>query len=468
MPSVIEERPVVTGPETDTLPTFDDGLLPGREQPPRAEQTPRWPSWWPKGLWRHLDFLCLWMAESISQLGSQVTPLALPLLAAVTLQASPFQVGLLAALAWTPWLVFGLVAGVWVDRLRRRPLMIAADLGRAAVLATVPLAAVLGLLRIEVLYAVALLTGVLTVFFDVAYLAYLPTLVARDRLIEGNSKLESSASTAQIAGPGIAGVLIPLVGAAGVILLDAVSFVGSALLIGRIRTKEPARGAVGRAEGDAPAEDRHVLREIGEGLRAVARQPILRSLAAASATTNLAGYLFLSIYVLYMIDELHLSSAAVGLVFAVGGVGALVGTVAAGPARTRFGVGPTILGAQVLFGVTGLLVPLAVLAPAIALPLVVAAEFLQWMMVLVYNVNAVSLRQAITPDRVMGRVNATMRFLVWGTRPFGALLGGILGGLIGLPLTLVVGEIGMFVAFAWLLASPLPRLRAVPAVEDHD
>jgi MFS family permease len=467
MPSVIEERPLVAGPEIDTLPTLDDGLVPGQPPPP-ADRPRRWPRWRPTGLWRHPDFLRLWSAESISQLGSQVTLLALPLLAAITLDATPFQVGLLAALGWTPWLLFGLVAGVWVDRLPRRPLMIAADLGRAAVLATVPLAALLGLLRMEVLYTVAFLTGALTVVFDVAYLAYLPTLVARDDLVEGNSKLETSASAAQIVGPGIAGLLVRLIGAPGAILVDALSFAGSALLIGRIRVPEPARPAAGATASDPASERRHVLREIGEGMGAVARQPILRALAAASATTNLAGYLFLSIYVLYMTDELHLSPAAVGLVFATGGVGALVGTVAAGPARARFGVGRTILGAQVLFGVTGLLVPLAVLVPAIALPLVVAAEFLQWLMVLVYDVNAVSLRQAITPDRVMGRVNATMRFLVWGMRPFGALLGGLLGGLIGLPLTLVVGELGMFVAFAWLLASPLPRLRAVPSGEARD
>jgi MFS family permease len=210
-----------------------------------------------------------------------------------------------------------------------------------------------------------------------------------------------------------------------------------------------------------------VGREIDEGMSIVVHHPILRALAAASATTNLAGYLFLSIYVLYMAETLRLDADAIGLVLATGGVGALVGSVMAGPIRQRFGVGPTILGAQMLFGVTGLLVPLAVLVPRIALPLVVGAEFLQWLMIIVYDVNAVSLRQEITPDRVRGRVNGTMRFLVWGTRPFGSLLGGILGGVIGLPLTLVVGEVGMFVAFLWLLASPLPRLRIAPTTMEH-
>ena len=201
--------------------------------------------------------------------------------------------------------------------------------------------------------------------------------------------------------------------------------------------------------------------EIRQGLSAVWRSPVLRALALSSTVVNLAGFLFLSIYVLYMTRELALGAEAVGLVFAAGGVGALLGSVIAGPARARWGVGPVLLGAQALFGLFGMLVPLAVLFPGQALPFVVGAEFLQWVMVLVFSVNAVSLRQAITPDRLLGRVNGTMRFIVWGARPVGSLLGGYLGTRTGLPLTLVVGACGMLVAFVPLLASPIPRLRSV-------
>ena len=403
------------------------------------------------GLWRHPEFLRFWAAQSISQVGTQVTVLALPLVAALSLDASPFAVGLLAAMETAPFLLVGLFAGVWVDRRRRRPLLIAADLGRAALLLTIPVAAFLGALRMELLYAVAFFGGVLTLFFDVAFVSYLPALVRRDELVDGNSKLQASASGAQVVGPGLAGTLIGLVGAPGALVVDAVSFLGSALLLARVRTPEPVPAP--------PVRRPHVWREIGEGLRAVGRQPVLRALATCSATINLAVGVFFAVYVLYMTRDLGLSPGAIGLVFAVGGVGALIGALLADPARRRFGAGPTIIAAQSLFGLTGLLVPLAVLVPAIALPMVVASEFLQWLTVLIYDVNAVSLRQAITPDRLQGRVSATLRVLGWGMRPVGALVGGYLGGVIGLAWTLVVGELGMLVAVLWLVASPLPRLR---------
>ena len=405
-------------------------------------------------LWRRPDFARFWAAQTVSELGSQVTLLAFPLIAALTLGATPFQLGLLAAAGTAPFLAVGLVAGAWVDRLRRRPVLVAADLGRAALLAAIPTAGLLGALRMELLYAVALLVGVLTVFFDVAYLAYLPTLVGREELVEGNGKLEASAATAQVVGPGLAGALVRLGGGPFAVLVDALSFLASALLLARIRTPEPA---------PPPAERPRVWREIGEGLRAVGSQPILRALAAASATATLGGFTFLAVYVLYLTRELGLGPEAVGAVFATGGAGALAGSALAGPARRRFGLGPTLVGAQLLFGLTGLLVPLAVLVPAGALPLMVAAECLQWLTLVVYTVNAVSLRQALTPDHLQGRVNATMRVVAWGMRPVGALLGGVLGGVIGLPLTLVVGEVAALVAVVWLLASPLPRLREPPA-----
>src|SRR5918993_1255419 len=403
------------------------------------------------GIARHGDFARLWAAQSASAIGSQFTAVALPLLAALSLGASPMAFGVLAAAAGLPHLLFGLFAGAWVDRLRRRPVMIAADIARAVLLATIPLAAAIGALRIEFLVAIAFLIETFTVFFDIAYLTYIPSLVSREGLIEANSRLEATDSGAQVIGPALGGTLVRILGAPLALLVDALSYLLSAALIWRIRAHEALPERTGAAMS--------LRAEIGQGLRAVWQSPVLRALALSSTVMNVAGFLFLSIYVLYMTRDLGLGAEAVGVVFAAGGVGALLGSMSAGPARGRWGVGRVLLGSQILFGVFGMLVPLAVLIPEAALPLVVAAEFLQWVMVLVFSINAVSLRQVITPDRLLGRVNGTMRFIVWGSRPIGSLLGGYLGGLIGLPMTLVVGAFGMLLAFVPLLVSPIPRLR---------
>jgi len=405
------------------------------------------------GIARDGDFARLWAAQSTSAVGSQFTAVALPLLAALSLGASPMAFGVLAAAAGLPHLLFGLLAGAWVDRLRRRPVMIAADVARAVLLATIPVAAALGALRIELLVAVAFLVESFTVFFDIAYLTYIPSLVSRDDLVEANSRLEATASAAQVIGPALGGTLVRVLGAPLALLLDTLSYLVSATLIWRIRAQETEPQRAGAAMS--------LRAEIGQGLRAVWQSPVLRALALSATVLNVAGFLFLSIYVLYMTRDLGLGAESVGLVFAAGGVGALLGSLGAGPARGRWGVGRVLLGSQILFGLFGMLVPLTVLFPDAALPLVVAAEFLQWVMVLVFSVNSVSLRQAITPDHLLGRVNGTMRFIVWGSRPIGSLAGGYLGSQIGLPATLVVGAFGMLVAFAPLLASPIPKLRDI-------
>ncbi|MBW3631913.1 MAG: MFS transporter [Chloroflexi bacterium] len=405
------------------------------------------------GATRNGDFARLWAAEATSAVGSQFTAVALPLLAALSLGASPLAFGILAAAAGLPHLIFGLVAGAWVDRLRRRPVMIAADIARAVLLATIPVAAWLGALRIELLIAVAFLSEIFTVFFDIAYLSYIPSLVSRDDLVEANSRLEATASSAQVIGPALGGTLVRFLGAPMALLVDALSYIVSAGFLWRI-----GAGEARPVRTDAAMSLRA---EIVQGLRAVWQSPVLRGLALSSTVMNLAGFLFLSIYVLYMTRDLGLGAEAVGLVFAAGGAGALLGSVTAGPARSHWGVGRVLLGAQILFGLFGMLVPLAVLFPSAALPLVVAAEFLQWVMVIVFSVNAVSLRQAITPGRMLGRVNGTMRFIVWGSRPVGSLAGGFLGSLIGLPMTLVVGAFGMLLAFVPLLVSPIPGLQGV-------
>ncbi len=438
-----------------------EGSPPVDDEHPQATRRSRgWGTrlpWPPSGLWRHPDFMRLWAADTVSQFGSQVTLLALPLTAALTLDASAAQMGFLTAAGTLPWLLIGLFAGAWVDRRRRRPVLVAADLARAFLLLAVPAAWALDALSIELLYAVAFLVGCLTVFFDVAYLAFLPALVRRDQLLEGNSKLGASASVAQFAGPGVAGGLVSLVSAPFAILLDGLSFLLSAFFLRQIRATEPAPVA--------SASGRRVRAEIAEGLGMVLRDPILRALTGCGATTTLFGYAFLAVYVLYMTDHLGLGPGAIGAVFALGGFGALLGAMAAGPAARRFGVGPTIIWGRVLVGLGGMVIPVAVLVPAVALPLVVAAEFFQWLMLVLSDVNSLSLRQAVTPDRLQGRINATYRVLVWGFQPVGALLGGALGSFFGPPSALVIGVLGMLAAVIWVYWSPLRGLYEVPAME---
>jgi MFS family permease len=406
------------------------------------------------GLWRDREFLTFWAASAISDVGSQVSTLALPLIAALMLGATPWQMGLLSAASAAPVLIIGLLAGVWVDRWPRRPVMIGADVARAALLLVIPLASALGLLTIEILCAVALLAGALAVVFDVAFLSFIPTLVGEGRLIEANSKLELTSSAAQVAGPGVGGVLIGAVGAPFVVLIDALSFLGSALFLLRTRVAEALPP---RAEGVG------VVAEIREGLAVVVGHPILGALARCSATTSLFSGMFLAVYVLYMTRDLSLGPVAVGLVFATGGVGSLAGALVAGPLARRYGPGPAMLQAILVFGLSGMAIPLAVLVPGVALPMVLASEFAQWATIVIYYVTAVSVRQALAPSRLLGRVNATMRFLARGAYPIGSLAGGGLGAAIGVPLTLVVATCGLLLGCVWLLPSPVRTLAEMPA-----
>ena len=408
----------------------------------------------PGSLWRHAGFGKLWTGQTVSVLGSQITALALPLTAAVILQATPFQMGTLAAVERLPYLLIGLPAGAWIDRWRRRPVLVAADFGRAALLLGIPLAASIGALTFELLCGVALLVGTLTVFFDLAYLTLLPSLVPPDRLVAGNSRLQASESAAQVVGPGLAGALIGILGAPMVIAIDAGSFVLSGCLLASIRTPEAA---------PAPREQRQgVWREIAEGMRWLLGHPLLRALAAMSATSALFGYVFLAVYVLFLTRELGLDPLAIGAVLGVGGLGALVGALAAEPLARRHGPGPTIMWAELALGAGNALVLLAIWAPTMAVPLSAASEFAAWLALQVRDVNAVSVRQALTPDRLRGRVNASFRFLVWGSMPIGGILGGILGEWVGLAPTLAVGVVGMLLASLWAVLSPIRALREQP------
>ena len=403
------------------------------------------------GLWQHRDFRSLWGAETISQFGSQVTFLALPLVAILVLRESTFKVALLTTIEFLPFLLFTLPAGVWVDRLRRRPILILGDLGRAVALVSVPIAHWLGVLTIWQLYVVGFVAGVCTVFFDVAYQSYLPALVGREHIVEGNSKLEVSRSTANIGGPGIAGVLVSALTAPVAVLVDAVSFLVSALLLGRIR----------KPEETPPREERRPLRvELLEGLRYVVHHSYQRGMVAFVALSNFFGNVVFAITLVYAVRELGLSAATIGLAIAVGNAGPLLAALAARRISARLGVGRTIVGAALLCGPGTLLIAAAPRDNPI--PFIVAAMIVMGFGGVLYNVTAISLIQAITPDRMLGRANASRRFIVWGVIPLGALLGGVLGSSIGLRPTIVVGAIGGLLAVVPLVLSPVRSIVRVP------
>ena len=407
-------------------------------------------------LWRHPDFLKLWAGETVSEFGSQVTLLAVPTVAILVLHAGPFQVGVLSALEFLAFPTLGLVAGVYADRLRRRPIMIVCDIGRLLALASIPVAFLLNALTLRQLFIVALLTGIFTVFFDVSYQSYLPALVDRANLIEGNTKLEVTRSASQIAGPAVAGLLIQWIGGARAVAVDALSFLASAVALASITTPEPeprpsiASGATG------------FIPEMREGIDVVFKSPILWRIAGCTATTNLgSNMIFGAVFLVFAYRDLHLTAAVVGVIFAISSVGWLVGALLASWAARRLGLGLTLALAIVIGGLATLAMPIALIgAPAIVLS---ALGFVGFTMVPIYNINQVSLRQSITPDRIQGRMNATMRTIVWGTMPIGAFVGGILGATLGVVQTIVLGSLISSFAALWIFLGPVLRLREQPA-----
>ncbi|MGI8553664.1 MAG: MFS transporter [Dehalococcoidia bacterium] len=404
------------------------------------------------GLWRHSEFNKLLAGQTISLFGSQVTFLALPLTAVLTLKANAAQMGLLGAAQYLPFLLVGLFAGVWVDRRRRRPILMWADLGRALLLGSIPLVALLGRLQMAQLYLIGFLTGILTIVFDVTHQSFLPALVGREELIAGNSRLQASASIAQIGGPGLAGIVVQIFTAPLAIFVDALSFLVSVLFLSLIRTPEPP--VAPRAAG------RSIWAEIGEGMRVVVGNPLLRAIAGCTATSNLFSFMMQAVLILYVTRELGMSPALIGIIFGVGSVGALLGSLLAGHVARRFGLGRAIIGGIALALFANLLIPLAAKPLNFAVPLLIAVELVGGIGSAVYNINQVSLRQSITPDRLLGRMNASMRFIVWGTIPAGSLIGGFLGKAIGLRPTITVAVIGDLLAILWVPLSPVRTLRS--------
>jgi MFS family permease len=401
----------------------------------------------------------LWAGQTLSEFGSQVSQLAIPLVAVLALDATAFEVASLGTVEFLPFLLFTLPAGVWVDRLSRRLVLIVGDIGRAALLLSIPIAYAFDVLGLAQLYAVGFLVGVLTVFFDVAYQAYLPSLVEREQLVEGNAKLQTTVSGAWIAGPGVAGALISAITAPYAILLDAVSFVVSGGFTAAIRKQERPL---------PKAEQKPRMRaELWEGLRYVLGHRLLRPQAISTGTSNFFSNVVYSIFVVYAVRSLHLSPAVLGVVFMGGGIGWLLGSVSARGLGSLLGVGrATMLGAA-LAGPGTLLVALA--PRGFPLPFLIAGGIVGGFGAVAYNIQQVSLRQTITPERLQGRMNAVMRFLVWGTIPLGSLTGGALASTIGLRQTLLVGAIGGFTSVLPIIFSPIRGLEGFPEPEpDHE
>ena len=421
-------------------------------------------------LLRDPGFLRLWTAETISHFGSSVTGLALPFVAITLLHATPLQVAILNLADFLPFLLIGLIAGVLVDRFPRRAILIGGDLGRALLIATIPLAYIAGFLTLAQLMLVGFAIGVLTVFFDVAYQAYLPSLIRREDLVEGNSKLELSRSGAGLLGPGLAGLLIDLLRAPVAMLIDALSFALSALLLLSIRERTPEQNLHAgeqSTESSAVTPRGSMRTEIAEGLRFVFGHPALRTIGSATATSNLFSSISGAAFMIFAINELKMSPALIGIAFSLGSLGGLTAALVAEPLSKRLGVGRVIVLTVAIGGPFEAAIAFA--NPGADLLNVILVALVGFTMGgggTIYNINQVSLRQALTPAAMAGRMNATMRWFVWGTIPIGSLIGGIIGETLGLRAAILVGGVGASLAFIPLLFGPVWKIKEMPTAEE--
>jgi MFS family permease len=404
-------------------------------------------------LWRHGDFIKLWFGQTISELGSVVTRTAIGFVAILILGAGPAELGILTAAASVGTLLVGLFAGVQADRTRRRPILVVADLVRAALLFAIPAAYVAGVLRIELLYVVVFAAAILGAFFNVAYRSYLPSLVGRDRIVEGNAKLGMTGAIAEVVAPALAGAVVQLISAVAAIVVDAVSFLVSAVSILLIRAPEPP---------PAPRGGRSMWSEIAGGLTTAWRDPYIRATTGFEVTRFFFGSFIGVLYILYGLNDLGLSPFVVGVAISLGGVGAFVGAALVGPTVRRFGIGPTIVRVGIAGGFLVFLLPLAKgQPPVIAASFLFIGQLLGDTLGMIEDIAIISLRQHVTPNEVLGRVNATVNVLTEGVAPLGALVGAALAVVFGNRDTLLVAAIGVLLARAWLIFSPLGSLRTV-------
>ena len=410
-------------------------------------------------LWSNNAFVRVWAAASISIFGSLITRIALPLVAILTLNAGPIEVAVLRSMDLAAALIVGLVAGAWVDRLRRRPVLIWADLGRAALLSAIPISFMLGTLTLWQLLAVAGLAAVLTTFFDAADNAYLPTIVERERLVEANSALAASGSVAEFAGFGISGILVQLLTGPITIVINAVTYLVSAVLLLTVRHTEapPPR-----------REDREpVLDEIRHGIRLVRHDPVLRAFAGAQMLMSMLWGVFGATWFLFAIDELDVSPALVGIVAGVGGASSFIGAIVASRSTRRWGIGPVAIVAMLLSALGNLFIPLAPAGlPIVAVACLVAQQLIADSAITVYDVTEISVRQALVADRELGRVASTFQVLSAGAQLVATVGAGLLAEVIGLRATSFLAPLGGLLAGAILYWSPVRTLLVLPVI-DH-
>ncbi|GLV53403.1 MFS transporter [Dictyobacter sp. S3.2.2.5] len=407
----------------------------------------------PKSLWRHSNFLKLWIGQTISSFGSAITALALPLTAIVILHATSDQMGILRAALSLPALL-SLFFGVWVDRMRRRMLLILADTGRLLLLSSIPLIAWLGLLRIEYLYMIGLLIGVLTLLFDLSITSFLPSLVTREQLMDGNSKTQQSDALIAIVGPGAAGALIGLLTAPIAIVIDAISYLASVISLLLIHAPEE--------ELQCRPVRRSIWLEIGEGIQALWATPILRDMTILSVLGALSLSIQQTIFLLFVVQDLKLTAFQVGLVLSTSGIAGLLGTLLVSRTVQRRGPGPTILLGQSLTALGAIVIALTGGSLPLILALLIGGQALFSLGVPFYSIPQLSLRQVMTPAHLLGRVNASRRFLVFSIIPLGALIGGLLGDRLGLRITLLISGLGMLLALFWVFFSSIRRAHEFP------
>jgi MFS family permease len=408
-----------------------------------------------RSIMRNRDFLLLWAGEGVSLAGSQVTELALPLTAVLSLGAGAGEMGLLGLARFAPYLLVTLPAGLMADRFRRRPILLWANVGRAAFIGLVPLLAMLGWLRMEHLYAVAFATGTLTVFFDVTYWSYLPVIVEPDQLTEGNSRLMATQSIATIGGPGLGGALVQVLTAPIALVVDAASFLLSAVSLALIRRPEP--------KPEPSAEDTDGVRaQVREGFAVVLGHPILRALVGTAGAYNLFNAWIEVLFVILAVQVLGLTPTLIGLVLSSGAAGALAGALLAAPMARRMGIGPAVVWTVVLECVA--MLPIAFVGGPtwVVLTVLFAAFFVNGFGVSLSSVHAISLRQTVTPNRLLGRMTATYRLIGYGGISIGALAGGLAGELLGVRVGVLLGAIGMLSAAAFVVLSPLRGVRSLP------
>jgi MFS-type transporter involved in bile tolerance (Atg22 family) len=408
-----------------------------------------------EGVLANRDFVKLWVGETISLIGTQVTQFTIPLVALLTLNATVLEVGVLNALRFLPVLGVSLIAGVWLDQRKRRPILIGCALGNALLIGLVPITSELGVLSIGLLCAVVTLAGTLSVIFDVGALSYVPFLVERQNLAESNSKLQASSAVAGIAGPGLAGLLISLITAPITLSVDAVSYLF--VIGGLIAVRKP------EPEPDPDRARPPVRQQIAEGFAAVYGTPLLRTLLTQSAVLNVGFGAVSTVFTVYAVRHLGLSPFELGLTVAGLAAGALCGALLANRIRRRLGLGRAL--AMAITAVS--LSPLLLLVPRGASALGVVILFAGWLGhgwgISNWNVNTITMRQALTPMHVLARMNATYRMLLFGALPAGALAGGALGRLAGLPTAMTIAVLVLLCPVIWLAFSPVFRLTEMPA-----